>query len=337
MPISQKWEVNMSRLDHAGVQQFHEQGYLVIADLLDPERDIQPLLDEYADRLDDLVTQWHSEGKLTSAYQELPFEERITRVLHKMGEHTIHYFEITLPFAKITRDTPIHVGPAVFNLLRSPRVLDAVESIIGPEIYCAPVQHIRIKIPEAALTDGISELAGRAPVHQDMSGTLPQADNSDMITVWAAITDATEENGCLVVWPGSHLNGLWEHVRVIKQGKHHGTIIPEHLYKDKQSVRLPVKRGSVILLHPLIPHGSPANKGEKGIRFSMDFRYHPVGQPTPRPMFPGFVARSRRNPESELRNSQAWANLWMQRQEELSGREMPVFHRWKGDSVQVIE
>tara|TARA_B100000809_G_scaffold230610_1_gene245174 strand:+ start:453 stop:767 length:315 start_codon:yes stop_codon:yes gene_type:complete len=45
----------------------------------------------------------------------------------------------------------MHHGPALFDLLRSPRLLDFVEQFIGPEIYCNPVQHTRIKLPEAEL------------------------------------------------------------------------------------------------------------------------------------------------------------------------------------------
>ena len=48
----------------------------------------------------------------------------------------------------MTPDTPFWTGPAVFALLRNQAILDAVESLIGPEIYANPVQHVRIKPPE---------------------------------------------------------------------------------------------------------------------------------------------------------------------------------------------
>ena len=34
----------------------------------------------------------------------------------------------------------MHSGPAVFDLLRHPAILDVVESVIGPEIASNPVQ-----------------------------------------------------------------------------------------------------------------------------------------------------------------------------------------------------
>ena len=326
----------MPALDEATVRRFREEGYLVVEDVLDDELDIKPLVEEYETRLEEVATQWHAEGKLASAYGDLPFDKRITQVLFEMGEHAIHHFEIALPFAKIKADSPIHVGPAVFNLLSSPRILDLLEPIIGSEIYCTPAHHVRIKIPVERLTENITDLAGTAAVHQDQSGTLPEADESDIITSWFAITDATEENGCLVVWPGSHKKGLLQHVRVIKGGKHHGTIIPDHLIEQDKLITVPVKRGSAIFLTSRTVHGSLANKSD-GIRWSMDFRYHPVGKPTPRPMFPGFVARSRHYPESELQDSTAWVDSWLKTRKDLTGKEMPVFHRWKGDAVLVSD
>jgi len=38
-----------------------------------------------------------------------------------------------------------------------------------------------------------------------------EADETDMLTVWLPVTDATEENGCLCAIPGSHREGLVTH------------------------------------------------------------------------------------------------------------------------------
>lgn len=39
-------------------------------------------------------------------------------------------------------------------------------------------------------------------------------------------------------------------------------------------------------------------------------RWHPTGQPNGRPAFPEFVARSRANPETELRDPVLWKQMW---------------------------
>ncbi len=57
-------------------------------------------------------------------------------------------------------------------------------------------------------------------------------------------------------------------------------------------------------MHKHTIHGSPPNVSDR-IRWSLDLRSNPIGQPIGRPEFPGFVARSRLDPESELRDPEA--------------------------------
>jgi phytanoyl-CoA hydroxylase len=78
-------------------------------------------------------------------------------------------------------------------------------------------------------------------------------------------------------------------------------------------------------------HCSLPNRSDE-IRWSFDPRYNPIGQPTGRPAFPGFVARSRRDPESELRDAEAWADLWRRARARLAEQETPTFNRWRADS-----
>ena len=63
----------------------------------------------------------------------------------------------------------------------------------------------------------------------------------------------------------------------------------------------------------------------------MDLRYNPTGQPTGRPEFPGFVARSRRDPETELRDPTVWKQLWMDTRARMSAHPDMIgeFYRWK--------
>ena len=48
-------------------------------------------------------------------------------------------------------------------------------------------------------------------------------------------------------------------------------------------VPVPMRPGSVLLLHRLTEHSSLSNLSD-GIRWSFDLRYQPVGQPTGRPV-----------------------------------------------------
>lgn len=308
--------------------QYQEQGYLVVEGLLNQKEDLQPVFNEYSALLDSLAAAWFADGKLTQIYPDLPFGERLTRIITESGQAYYKYLDITLPQAGISEDTPMYHGPATFNLLRSPRLLDAVECFIGSEIYSNPVQHIRIKPPERTLPDSIEKntMTAITPWHQDLGVIAEEADEADILTVWIPITEATLENGCLAVIPGSHkgdlrLHCLWNGIATIPDEFVESTPIP-----------LPMQPGDVLFMTSKTMHTSLPNDSDE-IRWSFDLRYNPIGQPTGRPWFPGFVARSRANPGQELTDAGQWADLWRQARSRLAQSGDPLFNRWDADAL----
>ena len=85
--------------------------------------------------------------------------------------------------------------------------------------------------------------------------------------------------------------------------------VPGKLMENREARPLPVKRGGIILFHKMNIHRALQNFSSD-MRWSVDLRYNPIGQPSGRPAFPGFVARSRANPASELTDAQVWADNW---------------------------
>src|SRR5262249_37743514 len=135
-------------------QQFEDEGFVVVEDALDPDQEIAGVLAEYADALDEIAREFHASGAIRSIYADLPFTERLVRVSQESGRPVPQYFDFSLPQSGIRHDTPMRVGPAVFRLLTSPRLLDLVEDLVGSEIYSNPVQHIRMKLPKRAVPEG---------------------------------------------------------------------------------------------------------------------------------------------------------------------------------------
>jgi ectoine hydroxylase-related dioxygenase (phytanoyl-CoA dioxygenase family) len=314
----------MSALSAAQLDHFATEGYLVVQDLLDPALDIQPVFDEYEGVLDGIATSFFAEGIIASSYADLPFRERLIQVCQESGRSLSQYFDLSLPLGGIHRDTPIHTGPAVFALLTSPRLLAAVEDIVGPEIYSNPVQHIRMKLPARARTSASSDgLNSKIPWHQDNGVVLPEADVATILTVWMPLNDATLENGCLQVIPRSHRGELEPHCPGPA-----GLEIPERFLPQAQAVPLPMRAGSVLLMTQRTVHSSLDNVTPDQVRISLDLRYQPVGQPTGRPVFPGFVARSAAQPESVLTDPEAWAAMWLDTREKLAEEDL-AFNRWK--------
>ena len=121
----------MHVLTEAQREQFATEGYLLVKGLLDPERDIQPVLDEYNELLGTLAQGLVDEGQLSSTYAELPFADRLIAVCEESGRNFPQEFDFSLPQNGIRTDTPIHVGPAVFNMLTSPLKLSFATARCG--------------------------------------------------------------------------------------------------------------------------------------------------------------------------------------------------------------
>jgi ectoine hydroxylase-related dioxygenase (phytanoyl-CoA dioxygenase family) len=321
----------MAFLSTEQLEHFQQEGFLVVEQLLDPERDLDPILTEYAGVLDRLAEELLACGAIASLHRDLPFSERLVQIYAESGKVHAQYFDFSLPQDGITEATPFWTGPAVFNTIRSPEILDAIESIIGSEILSNPVQHVRMKPPEHLTpidpATGRIQL-GATPWHQDNGVLLEDADESDIITVWFPLTDATIENGCLAVVPFSHAEGLLPHCPAnAKNASGFGVHIKEHLFNSEGSMPLPMKRGDALFMTKRTIHSSLPNHSND-VRFSFDLRYNPTGQPTGRGMFPGFVARSRANPQTELTDATAWTQLWLEARRAIAAGDQPQFNRW---------
>lgn len=316
----------MKGLTAEQVSTFEREGYLVVQDYLNPEQDIDPVIREYEGVLDRLAHELYARGEIKSTHAEKDFSERLIHVCQESGKVQAQHFDFSLPQKNIQADTPIWNGPAVFNVLRNPRILDAIESLIGPEIYSNPVQHVRLKLPEhRGVADEAGQLVqGATPWHQDNGVVLPEADETNMITVWFALWDAPIESGCLQVVPRTSHEGLVTHCPLGAAGAG----IPEKLIELPKAVPLPMKRGDVLFLHRRTCHASLKNLSNR-VRWSFDLRYNPIGQHTGRSSFPGFVARSRANPETELHDAAAWAESWQEARRRISGAgNETFFNRW---------
>lgn len=321
---------DQSGITDAHLRHFDEQGYLLVRGLLDPARDLGPLIREYETVLDDAVVDLARLGAIAQDHADLPFGERVARVFEESDGALNKYLDITLPQKGISTSTPMHCGPAVFGLLRHPKLLDAVERFIGPEIYSNPTQHVRIKPPAkhlARTTNILSEI-DTTVWHQDAGTGAADADGSRILTVWISVTEANRENGCLLVAPGSHRNGLALHCHD-KRANYSRQAIPERLVGSN---RLPIETspGDVLFLSKYTMHASLPNKSD-GIRWSLDLRYNRISEPTGRGWFPGFVARSRAAPESMMSDPADWAMAWARARDHLATNPPTGFQRWSKD------
>ncbi len=277
-------------------QHFVDEGYVVVEGAL-AGADLDPAIAGIEAFIDDEARRLRDRGLITDLHEGASFDRRLALITR---ENTAIYDEIDIMHMR---------AEAVFRFLGNKRLLDLVQSLVGPEITCNPIQHLRAKLPEGLAPTGTGNhesLTARikenvAPWHQDAQVHLEDADPVFILTVWLPLCDTDEENGCLQILPRVHHNGIvyWSE----------GFGIGDDRLPEGELQSLPMKKGDVLLMHKLIPHRSTPNRSGR-IRWSLDLRYQQTGLPTGRSCYPNFIVRSQRHPEFVLSDYATWRRGW---------------------------
>ena len=167
--------------------------------------------------------------------------------------------EIRDEIEKIEKDWPgaleginrnyVHLISPIFNkVCLNTNILDAVETVIGKNILICGTT-LFVKNPNEK---------GFVSFHQDAKyiGLEPH----NWVTVWLAVTDANEHNGCMRMLPGSHKENLKTHEQKFDENNllTRGQTITNVSLDETDPIIL--KAGQVSLHHPLVVHGSGLNQ-----------------------------------------------------------------------------
>jgi len=101
-------------------------------------------------------------------------------------------------------------------------------------------------------------IGGEVTCHQD--STFLYTEPIDIVGLWFALEEATIENGCLWAIPGGHRRGLKSRWVRSRNGGMEFEIYDNEPWPENELVPLEVKKGSLILLHGLLPHRSFENR-----------------------------------------------------------------------------
>ena len=148
------------------------------------------------------------------------------------------------------------------DLIRSPRILDTVEDIIGPDIL---VWSTDWWIKEANSPQFVSW-------HQDSQ--YWGLDTDKLVTVWVALSPSTIQSGCMRVLPGSHQGPDLMHEEtfhndnMLTRGQSISTI------DENSAVNLVVDTGQAVLFAFRIAHASYPNQTNDR-RIGLAIRYIP--------------------------------------------------------------
>ncbi|XP_069703085.1 phytanoyl-CoA dioxygenase, peroxisomal-like [Periplaneta americana] len=145
-----------------------------------------------------------------------------------------------------------------------PKVLDYVECFTGPNIKAMHSMLIN-KPPDSG------KMTSKHPLHQDLH-YFPFRPADRIVASWTAMERVNEDNGCLVVIPGSHKGNLLPHDYPKWD---HGVNKAFHRvegYEDHPLVPLHMEKGDTVFFHPILIHGSGINK-TKGFRKAISCHY----------------------------------------------------------------
>ena len=151
--------------------------------------------------------------------------------------------------------------PWIDELIRHPKILDAVEDLIGPDILLwNSVWWIKEPMSEAYVA-----------WHQD--GKYVGLDTSQFVTAWLALSPATLESGCMRVLPGSHREPLLDHNdlftedNMLSRGQEIAVPVDE-----SRTVAMELAPGQISLHDVGLAHASAPNRSrDRRIGLSMHF------------------------------------------------------------------
>ena len=156
---------------------------------------------------------------------------------------------------------PHKISDLMFETLGQPGIVQLLTHLIGPNVKCM----------QSMLFVKSSGQPGQA-WHQD-EAFIPTRDRS-LTAAWMALEDATLENGCLWVIPGSHRPGVIYPFRDHNDDRYDcASEAYDFPYTEEDGVMVPVRAGSVVFFNGYLLHRSLPNYSQSGFRRALVNHY----------------------------------------------------------------
>jgi phytanoyl-CoA hydroxylase len=156
---------------------------------------------------------------------------------------------------------PHKISAEMREALAHPSITEVLTGVIGPNVKCM----------QSMLFIKASGKPGQA-WHQD-EFFIPTRDRS-LTAVWIALDDATIENGCLWVLPGSHRRGVIYPARQQDDPRFDCTTESyDFPYADEDAVPVEIPAGTALIFNGYLLHRSLENSGRHGYRRALANHY----------------------------------------------------------------
>lgn len=229
-------------LSRAQVRQFVDQGFLVMPDLVNPRE-----VDEMRQDIVSLARGKYECNALAPKSESLSDEEVLRSVL------CIH--------------EPHHVSPVILKYVKHLKICGVLSQITGAHL---PHWTGNVKCMQSMFFVKPPNFQGQA-WHQDEI-YIPTRDRS-LIGAWIALDDATTENGCLWIIPGSHRPGLLYPQRGAADLDEFDGSAESYGFDESQEVPVEVKTGSVVFFNGYLLHRSKRNRSQTCYRRALVNHY----------------------------------------------------------------
>ncbi len=198
---------------------YHENGYLVLEDVLSADElaELRRVTDEFVERSRSVSR--HNEVYDLEANHS-PERPRLRRIKNPIAQHEVYD-----------------------QALRHQGILDRVEQLIGPGVRR---NNTKLNMKEPAHGSAVEW-------HQDWA-FYPHT-NDDVLAVGVCLDDMTEENGCMLMVPGSHKGELYSHH---ENGVFVGAV-SEPDFEPGETAKCLVKAGGITIHHARTLHASTPN------------------------------------------------------------------------------
>lgn len=207
---------------NTSLSRYHDEGYAVVPGLLSLDevdaihREITSIIENRNDYADELI---QIEPLVRSGDRSPESFELGVRKLFRVGKHNDFF-----------RDFAIHE-----------RLVEVARELLGPDLFL--LQSMTLMKPPHVST--------RKLWHQD--NAYFRLDPPDVLGIWIAGDEATVENGCMHIVPGSHRLGIVEHAG---EGDEYGIVTPP---ADDCVLPVPLSPGDALVFHGELQHFTPEN------------------------------------------------------------------------------
>jgi ectoine hydroxylase-related dioxygenase (phytanoyl-CoA dioxygenase family) len=245
-------------LTTAQIEQYDREGFLVFEELITPAEAAQLL-----DRLDAIL---RDERRPPGVVLQ------VEPALQRAGETDVPFVDSIRKVDGLAEHEPLYAA-----LARDPRLIGILSDLLGPDI----------KLFRNSLMMKPAHHGSAKPYHQDSA--YWSIDPPSLASCWLALDEATAENGCMRVLPGSHKQGILAHQHLADYQ------VDEETLDTANETSVPLGPGGCLIFHSMLLHATAPNASPRPRRSMilscMSARSRWTGDPARKPAFPLLAGR----------------------------------------------